>query len=114
MSCEYGILVDYGFCTGCHSCEVACRQYLGLPAGQWGVRVLQDGPREKPDGTWEYNYLPMPTSLCDLCAGRTAAGKDPACVHNCPAHCMSFGTVGELAAAASERSCRALFTPAEA
>ena len=114
MSCEYGLLVDYEFCSGCHSCEVACKRYLELPQSQWGIRILQDGPREKLDGTWEYNYLPMPTSLCDLCAKRTEIGKDPACVHNCPAHCMYFGTVEELAKLSAEKGCRALFTPVEA
>ena len=50
MSCEYGLLVDYEFCSGCHSCEVACKRYLELPQGQWGIKILQDGPREKLDG----------------------------------------------------------------
>ncbi|HJF61965.1 MAG TPA: 4Fe-4S binding protein, partial [Gordonibacter urolithinfaciens] len=39
-------MIDYEFCTGCHACEVACKKHLGLPAGQHGIRVLQDGPRE--------------------------------------------------------------------
>ena len=34
-----GILVDYQYCTGCYSCEVACQSELELPLGQWGVRV---------------------------------------------------------------------------
>ncbi|MFC1640021.1 4Fe-4S binding protein [Gemmatimonadota bacterium] len=21
---EYGLLIDYEYCTGCHACEVAC------------------------------------------------------------------------------------------
>ena len=24
-----GLLIDYEFCTGCHSCEVACRNARG-------------------------------------------------------------------------------------
>ena len=35
------LMIDYGFCTGCHACEVACKKHLGLPAGQHGIRVLQ-------------------------------------------------------------------------
>ena len=31
-----GILVDYQYCTGCYSCEVACQSELDLPLGQWG------------------------------------------------------------------------------
>ena len=36
------LMIDYEFCTGCHACEVACKKHLGLPAGQHGIRVLQD------------------------------------------------------------------------
>ena len=25
------LMIDYGFCTGCHACEVACKKHLGLP-----------------------------------------------------------------------------------
>ena len=39
-----GILVDYQYCTGCYSCEVACQSELDLPLGQWGVKVMQNGP----------------------------------------------------------------------
>lgn len=114
MSCEYGLLIDYEYCTGCHTCETACRKYLELGSGQFGIHILQDGPRELPNGNWDYNYLPMPTSLCDLCAKRTDMGKDPACIHNCPAHCMHFGTVEELSKLAMTKGKRALFTPKEA
>ncbi len=77
MTIGYGLLVDYDYCTGCHTCEVACRKALDLGTGQFGIKILQDGPREMPNGKWEYNYLPMPTSLCDLCEERTAVGKPP-------------------------------------
>ena len=111
MSVEYGLLIDYEFCTGCHSCEVACRTDKALGSGQFGIKIMQDGPRELPNGKWEYNFLPMPTSLCDLCAERTAEGKPPSCDMHCPAHCMYFGTVEELAKLAAEKKNRALFTP---
>ena len=113
MSVEYGLLIDYEFCTGCHSCEVACRKEHDFGTGQFGIKILQDGPRELLDGRWEYNYLPMPTSLCDLCADRTAEGKPPTCVHHCPAHCMYFDTVESLSKIVSEKKNRALFTPFE-
>ena len=107
----YALMIDYEFCTGCHSCEVACKKTLELPAGQYGIKLLQDGPRELPDGRWEYNYLPMPTSLCDLCAERVAQGKGASCVHHCPAHCMAFGPVEEIAAKTAEKAKRAMFVP---
>ena len=107
MTIGYGLLVDYDYCTGCHTCEVACRKALDLGTGQFGIKILQDGPRELPNGKWEYNYLPMPTSLCDLCASRLEEGKKPACVH----HCLYFGTVDELSEVVAEKTHRALFTP---
>ena len=31
---QYGILVDYEFCTGCYACEVACQSEHDMPLGQ--------------------------------------------------------------------------------
>lgn len=92
------LLINYEFCTGCHTCEVACKTEHNLENGQWGIKILQDGPRQLPDGKkWEYNYIPYPTSLCDLCADRVAEGRLPKCVHHCQAGVMEFGTVEEMA-----------------
>ena len=77
----YGLFIDYGYCTGCHTCEVACKKEHHLERGQWGIHVLQDGPRQKEDGSWEFTYLPLPTSLCDLCSERVGEGRLPMCVH---------------------------------
>lgn len=94
---NYGLFINYEYCTGCHSCEVACKKHLNLPAGQFGIHVLQDGPRQMPDGKWEYTYLPYPTHLCDLCAERVEEGRLPTCVHHCQAGVMEFGPYEELA-----------------
>lgn len=105
------LMIDYEFCTGCHTCEVSCKEEQGLERGQWGIKILKDGPRQLPNGKWELNYLPMPTSLCDLCAERVALGKDPSCVHNCPAMCMKFGTVEEIAKEVAAKPKRCMFGP---
>lgn len=91
------LVINYKYCSGCHSCEIACKSQHNLPAGQWGIKIFQDGPRELPDGSWEYNNLPMPTSLCDMCADRVAEGRLPKCVHHCQSGCMYFGPVDEMA-----------------
>ena len=39
-----GILINYEYCTGCHSCEIACQNERGLPGDQWGIKVLELGP----------------------------------------------------------------------
>ncbi|MCL1798153.1 MAG: oxidoreductase [Eggerthellaceae bacterium] len=111
MSSKYGLLVDYNWCTGCHSCEIACKVELGLAEGQYGIKLFADGPRQLPSGRWEYTYLPVPTSLCNLCEDRVAMGKLPTCVHHCQAACMSFGTVEELAKVAAGKPKSSLFVP---
>ena len=73
---HYGLLIDNEYCTGCHSCEVACKNEHDLPLGQWGIKVLELGPWKLMDGKhWEYRYVPVPTSYCDLCADRVEAGE---------------------------------------
>lgn len=108
---RYGLLIDYEFCTGCHSCETACQVELELPVGQYGIKLSQDGPRELPDGKWEYNYIPVPTSLCNLCEKRVEEGKLPTCVHHCQSACMHYGTVEELAKKMNIKNKTVLFAP---
>ena len=92
------ILVNYEYCTGCHSCEVACKKYLDLPKGEFGIKVEEVGPwKYEKDGTWEWTYVPMLTKACDMCEPRVAKGKMPMCVQHCQAWCMYHGEVEELA-----------------
>lgn len=100
---EYGLMINYEFCTGCHSCEVACKLNHHLPAGAYGIKVLCDGPRQNPDGSWEYNYVPVPTSLCDLCEERVGEGRLPTCVHHCQSGCMYFDEIDKLAELALDK-----------
>jgi len=94
---QKGLLIDYEFCTGCHTCEMACKVEKGFPVGQWGIKLAEIGPWQKLDGTWEWNYVPLPTEQCDLCEDRVAAGKPPACVHHCQALVMEYGEIEDLA-----------------
>lgn len=98
----YGLFIDYEYCSGCKACVTACKMEHQMPEKDFGIVLLQDGPRQTSDGNWEYNYLPMPTSLCDLCAERLKDGKLPTCVHHCQSACMAYGNVDELAAKAKE------------
>ena len=100
---EHGLLIDFEYCTNCHSCEVACQMHLDLAAGQWGVKVLEYGPVKNVKGDWEWSYVPMPTDLCDGCADRTAQGRLPMCVHHCQSGVMYYGTMEELAKKAAEK-----------
>jgi anaerobic dimethyl sulfoxide reductase subunit B (iron-sulfur subunit) len=107
----YGLLIDYEFCTGCQSCEVACKEEHGIPVGQWGIRVLDDGPWQITDTNWNWNHIPVPTKLCDLCADRFAIGREPTCVHHCLAQVMKFGTIKELAEELEKKPDQVLFVP---
>lgn len=105
------LLIDYEFCTGCHSCETACKMELGLPLGQYGIKIAEDGPRKLENGKWELNYIPIPTSLCDLCEKRVGEGKLPTCVHHCQAGCMHYGTVDEMSALMKRKEKTVMFAP---
>lgn len=80
---QNALFIDFEYCTGCHSCEIACRNELELPSDGFGIKVLEDKPRQNPDGQWHWDYIAVPTELCDMCVERTAEGKLPACVQSC-------------------------------
>jgi Fe-S-cluster-containing dehydrogenase component len=92
---EYGLLINYEYCTGCFACVVACSQEYGWPAGMAGMKVMEvveNLPKDK-------NYLcfiPFPTELCVLCAGRRKIGLEPACVKHCMARVITCGPLDEL------------------
>jgi len=95
MSSKYALLIDYKYCTGCHTCEVACQNEKGLSNDEWGIKVTEYGPAKLGD-KWYWNYVPVPSDLCDLCAERVEAGKKPSCVKHCLAHCMELVPAAEL------------------
>ena len=74
----YALLIDYKYCTGCHVCEVSCRKEHDIPLDEWGIKINEMGP-VKMQGKWLWDYIPVPSDLCDLCAERVAEGKDPRC-----------------------------------
>jgi Fe-S-cluster-containing dehydrogenase component len=84
---EYGLLIDYEYCTGCYTCQVACAQEYQWPAGMSGMQVLEIAQRLSNDKAY-LTFLPFPTELCILCAPRTRKGLEPACVKHCMASCM--------------------------
>lgn len=94
---DYGLLINYEYCTGCHTCEVACLKAHQFNEDDYGIKVFQDGPRQNTAGEWEYTYIPMPTKSCDLCEDRTKMGKLPNCVHHCQSGIMFYDTLDKLA-----------------
>jgi Fe-S-cluster-containing dehydrogenase component len=95
MSTEYALVIDYKYCTGCHVCEVSCRNEHKIPLEEWGIKLVEYGPA-KMQGQWLWDYIPAPSQLCDLCADRRAAGKAAACEHHCLSKCMKVVALEEL------------------
>lgn len=69
---HYAIVVNLDLCTGCMSCEVACKQENDVTLGQYWSKVLRVAQGEFPD-TKQY-WTP---TMCQQCA-------DAPCVHVCP------------------------------
>ena len=105
-----GLAIHYEYCTGCHSCEVACKQEHNYPVGRNGIHVSEIFT-ELPDKTLRIDYLPFPTHYCTLCASRTARGEQPACVKHCQAAIMSYGSLVELAKLMEQQPRSVLFAP---
>ncbi len=105
-----GLLIDYEYCTGCHSCEVACKQEHDYPVGKGGIH-LNEILTEMPDKKIRIDYIPFPTAYCDLCAARVKNEEQPSCVKHCQAQVMTYGPVAELAKLMEKTPHRVLFTP---
>jgi len=107
---EYGLLIDYEYCTGCHACTVACAQEYGWPAGMSGMRVteiVQNLPRDKAYLT----FIPFPTELCVLCAARTKKRLPTACEQHCMARVIKYGRVEDLAKETTGKAKMVLWVP---
>lgn len=93
---NFGLLVNYDWCTGCHSCEIACQMEHGMPVGQSGILIHDMGHWPIEGDTWQFGYLAAPTKMCDTCAERRGLGKVPTCVQHCQAQCLEFGPLDEM------------------
>ncbi len=69
-------------CMGCRFCMVSCP--MDVPKFEYGSAVPE-------------------IRKCQLCHGRLLAGGRPACVENCPAEALQFGTRAQMLAAARSR-----------
>ena len=107
---EYGLLIDYEYCTGCRACEVACSQEYKRPAGMAGIQVIEVIQRLPQDKAY-LAYLPFPTELCMLCRPRTRKGLQPACVQHCMAACMTYGRIEDLAKEMGTKPRMVLWSP---
>ena len=105
---NYSLLIDYDYCTGCHSCEIACQQEHGYPVGTNGIVVKEY--EYEAGGRVHIDYLPFFTPHCDLCKDRRTREPTPSCVKHCQAACMEFGLTKDLAARMGDRNRLVLYT----
>jgi Fe-S-cluster-containing dehydrogenase component len=85
---SYALLVDYTYCTGCHSCEIACNQEYQRALGLSGIKVFESTMVQ--GDRYYIDYIPVRTDLCTFCAGRLKKGKKPACVQHCLSGCLEI------------------------
>jgi anaerobic dimethyl sulfoxide reductase subunit B (iron-sulfur subunit) len=74
------VVVDQAKCIGCKACSLACP--YGVP------QFVESGKMEK----------------CDFCIDRVEAGKEPACVANCPTQALHSGSLDDLAKLAANKA----------
>ena len=88
---QYGFFFDNTRCTGCKTCELACKDYKDLDAGRTYRRVIDyEGGSwiANPDGSVEQSCFVYHISLsCNHC-------NDPACTHVCPTGAMHKDELG--------------------
>ena len=104
-----GLLIEYEYCTGCFTCQVACAQEYGWPAGMGGIQVIKK-VQQRPSGKPSLAFIPIPTELCTLCGHRTRKGLDPACVQHCMAKCMTHGPITQLIKQITRKTRHVLWT----
>ncbi len=104
-----GLLIEYEYCTGCHACEVACKQEHNFSEGMCGIRV-DELVTVGPDKV-QVDFVPITTRFCDLCVERTLVQEVPACVKHCQASCILYGPVTELVKEMEKRPRSSIFAP---
>ena len=73
MNSKVVMAIDLDRCWGCRTCEVACKQELGLGTGPRPMRILEAGARSI-GGRLHLDFIP---TLCQHC-------DRPACQAACP------------------------------
>lgn len=84
MKQEYGFYIDVSRCTGCKTCQLACKDYKDLPADINFRRVYEftGGGWQKTDDGWANDVFAYYLSIsCNHCS-------DPICVSICPTGAM--------------------------
>lgn len=75
MTTQYGFFIDSSRCTGCKTCELACKDYKDLTPEVSFRRIYEyaGGDWQEDNGVWHQNVFAYYLSIsCNHC-------EDPAC-----------------------------------
>lgn len=84
MTTQYGFFIDSSRCTGCKTCELACKDYKDLTPDVSFRRIYEyaGGDWQEDNGSWHQNVFAYYLSIaCNHC-------EDPACTKVCPSGAM--------------------------
>lgn len=96
------MLLDLDDCTGCFSCESACRETFRYDYDEDWMRVVRREPFVV-DGKLRQYHLIAP--VLDKCTECHAKETSPLCVTGCPAGALKIGTLPEMVKEAEGRHC---------
>jgi DMSO reductase iron-sulfur subunit len=84
MTTQYGFFIDSSRCTGCKTCELACKDFKNLTPEVSFRRIYEyaGGDWQEDNGVWHQNVFAYYLSIaCNHC-------EDPACTKVCPSGAM--------------------------
>lgn len=84
MTTQYGFYIDSSRCTGCKTCELACKDFKNLTPDVSFRRIYEyaGGDWQEDNGVYHQNVFAYYLSIsCNHCS-------DPACTKVCPSGAM--------------------------
>lgn len=92
-----GMLVDYDYCTGCHSCEVSCKERFDMAEDEWGIKLADNGHGVTARPTGNGTTCPSPPRNATCAPTGLPPGKKALCEQHCQALVITVGPLDELA-----------------
>lgn len=102
-----GMLLDLDMCTGCYTCQTACRETNHYGYDEQWMQVIRRDPYFV-DGKLRMYHLVAPS--LEKCAACYENDPDPLCAKTCSSAALFVGPIDELAITMKGRHA-ALFGP---